>query len=134
MTNFTARHVDGKLCTQATITHDCDHQHDYTVETPERIDALVKTVAQLLPFPVSLEADMGGQFVLQINLGGTAQDDPTNRAGIDPESATTPVWWIDLAAEQQEISALTLDAPPSAVADWIVATVAAHAIAVGVRS
>lgn len=54
-----------------------------------------------------------GQFVLQINLGGTSKDEPRNRAGIDPESTTTPVWWIDLAAEHQEISTLTLDAPPA---------------------
>ena len=131
MTTFTARHVDGKLCTQATSTHDCPRQHDYTVETHERIDALVKTVAHLLPFPVSLEADMGGQFVLQINLGGTAEDDPTNRAGIDPESDTTPVWWVDFAGDSPEISTLTLDAAPSTVADWIVATAAAHGIVRG---
>ncbi|MBN9216228.1 MAG: hypothetical protein J0J04_15745 [Microbacterium sp.] len=134
MTNFTARHVDGKLCARATSTHDCPRQHDYTVETLERVDALVKKVAQLLPFPVSLEADMGGEFVLQINLGGTAEDEPTNRAGIDPESTTTPVWWIDLAVERQEISTLTLDAAPSRVADWIVATAAAHGLDAGVRS
>lgn len=119
MTTFTARHTNGQRCDRATRTHDCPHQHDYTDESATRINVLIHDVANLLPFPVTIDAEMGGTGALQINLGGTPRDDPTNRAGIDPNSDTTPIWWIDLATERQIISALTLRADPAEVAAWI---------------
>jgi len=82
------------------------------------VDELVKRVAARLPFPVGLEADMGGTFVLQIDLGtrgGT--DDPPDTAGIDgPDS----VWWLDIEGGSRTlISDLGFDAGVDVVAEWI---------------
>lgn len=119
MTTFTARHTNGQRCDRATRTHDCPHQHDYTDESATRINALIHDVANLLPFPVTIDEEMGGTGALQINLGGTQPDDPTNRVGIDPDSDTTPTWWIDLATKRQIISQLTLVDSPTNIAAWI---------------
>ena len=64
-----------------------------TEEQPsyETVDAHVKQVAALLPFPVELDADMGGAFVLQIDLGQRGGvDDPHDTAGIDHDDLPTP--------------------------------------------
>lgn len=37
--------------------------------TVPAVDAHVQRVAAVLPFPVELDADMGGTFALQIDLG-----------------------------------------------------------------
>lgn len=81
------------------------------------VDAHVQRVAALLPFPVELDADMGGTFALQIDLGQRGGvDDPHDTAGIDPDS---PRWWIDIeGGEHTYLSNLGLDADPAAVAAW----------------
>jgi len=85
------------------------------------VDAHVERVAALLPFPVQLDADMGGTFALQIDLGRRGGvDDPHDTAGIDPDD---PRWWVDIeGGERTYISDLGLDAEPQAVADWITTT------------
>jgi hypothetical protein len=86
------------------------------------IDAHVQSVAALLPFPVELDADMGGTFTLHIDLGTRGDpDDPPDTAGIDPDPANGPlVWWFDVAGgETSIISTHTLDTPPETVAAWI---------------
>ncbi|SDG78902.1 hypothetical protein [Microbacterium pygmaeum] len=89
--------------------------------TVHPIDARVQQIAALLPFPVQLDADMGGTFVLQIDLGlRGGVDDPHDTAGIDPDY---PRWWVDIeGGERTYISDLGLDADPPAVADWIATT------------
>jgi hypothetical protein len=62
--------------------------------TVTAVDAHVQQVAVLLPFPVQLDADMGGTFTLQIDLGRRGGvDDPHDTAGIDPDE---PRWWVDV--------------------------------------
>ncbi|WP_374008492.1 hypothetical protein [Leifsonia sp. LS-T14] len=70
---------------------------------------------------MQLDADMGGTFVLQIDLGRRGGvDDPHDTAGIDPDD---PRWWVDIeGGERTFISDLGLDANPQAVADWIATT------------
>lgn len=89
--------------------------------TVHAIDARMQQVAALLPFPVQLDADMGGTFALQIDLGRRGGvDDPHDTAGIDPDD---PSWWIDIeGGERTYISHLGLDADALAVADWIATT------------
>lgn len=86
--------------------------------TVAAVDAHVQQVAALLPFPVQFEADMGGTFTLQIDLGRRGGvDDPHDTAGIDPDD---PRWWVDIeGGERTYISDLGLDADPQAIADWI---------------
>jgi hypothetical protein len=90
------------------------------------VDAQVKAVAAQLDFPVTLGADMGGTFVLQIDLGtrgGT--DDPNDRAGIDPTDETTgdgeaPLWWLDIEGGTRTlISDYDITTDPAVVARWI---------------
>lgn len=87
------------------------------------IDARVKQVAELLPFPVELDADMGGTFALQIDLGRRGGiDDPPDTAGIDPDDPNAR-WWVDIEGGiRTHISNLTLDADPRDVATWITDT------------
>jgi hypothetical protein len=89
------------------------------------VDEHVKRVAELLPFPVELTADMGGTFALQIDLGTRGgRDDPPDTAGID---ATDSRWWVDIEGGARSIiSELDLDAPPQRVADWITTTARAE--------
>lgn len=89
--------------------------------TVHDVDAHVQQVAVLLPFPVRLDADMGGTFALQIDLGlRGGVDDPHDTAGIDP---AVPRWWVDIeGGERTYISDLGLDADPQAVANWISTT------------
>ncbi|MDF1480330.1 hypothetical protein PYV02_14690 [Leifsonia sp. H3M29-4] len=84
-------------------------------------DELIKRVAAELPFRVNLEADMGGTFGLQIDLGTRGgQDDPPDTAGIDPGPGAR--WWIDVEGGRESIvSSLGADADPSAVAEWVAA-------------
>lgn len=85
----------------------------------EELDDTVKLVAEQLPFPATLDADMGGTFTLQIDLGGRGGIyDPHDKAGIDPGPGE--VWWIDIAAgERQIMSTLTIKSAPNDVANWI---------------
>jgi hypothetical protein len=86
----------------------------------DTIDATVKQVAELLPFPVELDADMGGTFTLQIHLGRRGGlDDPPDTAGIDPDDPNAR-WWVDIeGGTRTHISDLGLDADPRDVATWI---------------
>lgn len=91
-------------------------------DTPtSTINAHVEQVAALLPFPVELDADMGGTFALQIDLGQRGGvDDPHDTAGIDPDN---PHWWIDIeGGENTSISDFGLNADPAVVASWIART------------
>ncbi|KTR93794.1 hypothetical protein NS220_11155 [Microbacterium testaceum] len=85
------------------------------------IDAHVIDVASRLDFAVELTADMGGTFVLQIDLGTRgALDDPNDRAGIDPTDDDTPFWWIDIDGGTKTIlSTFDIHADPADVAAWI---------------
>lgn len=89
----------------------------------EALDDQVRRVAAHLPFPVSLEedleADMGGTFTLQIELGRRGgPDDPPDRAGIDP--GVGEVWWFDVEGGRESIlSTFSADADPVDVARWI---------------
>lgn len=85
----------------------------------QHIDENVRAVAAKLPFLVELEADMGGTFALQIELGrrGGADDEP-DRAGIDPEKDAT--WWLDIEGGRKTLtSELGHDAAPAEVARWV---------------
>lgn len=83
------------------------------------VDAVVRSVAAELPFPVELEADMGGTFLLQIDLGSRGgPDDEHDRAdlGVEPDA----VWWLNVDHGQTQIeSTLGRDADPVEVARWI---------------
>lgn len=89
--------------------------------TVPAVNAHIQRVASLLPFPVELDADMGGTFALQIDLGQRGGvDDPHDTAGIDPDN---PRWWIDIEGGKQTfISNFGLDSDPAAVASWIAHT------------
>ena len=89
------------------------------------VDEHVKRVAELLPFPVELTADMGGTFALQIDLGTRGgRDDPPDTAGIDAKDSR---WWVDIqGGERSIISELGLNDPPQRVADWITTTARAE--------
>ncbi|MFS0733879.1 hypothetical protein ABC304_03580 [Microbacterium sp. 1P10UB] len=89
--------------------------------TVHDVDAHVQQVAVLLPFPVRLDADMGGTFAMQIDLGRRGGvDDPHDTAGIDPAD---PRWWVDIeGGERTYISDFGLDADPQAVANWLSTT------------
>jgi len=85
----------------------------------ERIDAHVSEVAAHLPFPVELEAEMGGLFTLQILLGHRTADGAPDRAGINPH-ALHATWWIETAeGEIVEESGLLATADPALIARWI---------------
>ena len=86
----------------------------------DALDDHVRDVAARLPFEVDLTADMGGTFVLQIDLGtngGTA--DAIDRAGIDPGD-DGGAWWIEAAdGELVECSDLTIASDVTMIAAWI---------------
>lgn len=86
----------------------------------DQVDAHVREVAALLPFRVDLDADMGGLFVLQIDLGTRgAEDDAPDRAGIDPDEVGA-TWWIETqGGEAVELSWLTADSDTERVALWV---------------
>lgn len=87
------------------------------------VDELVRDVAQRLPFPAVLDADMD-YGALQIYLGEETDEStgrPFTRAGIDPEEPAT-VWWLDLeAGGRQKFSTLDATASVQDVAEWIAA-------------
>lgn len=84
--------------------------------TPATINEHVRDVAEHLPFPVELDADMGGTFTLQIDLGRRGRtDDPRDTAGIDPEPDSR--WWLDIEGGMKtHISQFGVDANPADVA------------------
>lgn len=85
----------------------------------ERIDNHVSAVAALLPFPVDVEADMGGLFALQILLGTRTPDAAPDRAGINPH-ALRATWWIETAdGEISEDSGIPATADPALIAYWL---------------
>lgn len=94
--------------------------------TLDTINEQVRNVAAHLPFPVELDADMGGTFVLQIDLGRRGRtDDPADIAGIDPEADSR--WWLDIEGGMNTyISHLGLEANPAEVATWIAETALAE--------
>jgi hypothetical protein len=90
-------------------------------ELTDRIDAHVRAVAELLPFPAELEADMGGAFVLTITLGirGSLSNDPADVAGIDPEDSELRWWFHTDGGIKNTASPHTLDTDPVLVARWL---------------
>lgn len=89
--------------------------------TIEDVDQLVRNVAELLPIPTVLDADMD-YGALQIYLGEETDEStgrPFTRAGIDPEDSTA-VWWLDFeAGGRQKFSTLDATASAEAVVEWI---------------
>lgn len=94
----------------------------------DRVDDVVREVAEKLPFEVELVADMGGPSMLQIDLGRRGDpDDPPDTASIDP-TVEPVLWMLDVEGGRETIaSPYGLDAEPSDVARWI----ASEAIRVG---
>lgn len=94
--------------------------------TADTINELVREVAARLPFPVELDADMGGTFAMQIDLGRRGQtDDPRDTAGIDPEVDSR--WWLDIEGGMKtHISHFGVDAHPAEVAAWVADTARAE--------
>lgn len=85
----------------------------------ELTDAHVSAVAALLPFPVEVEAEMGGLFTLQILLGTRTANGVQDRAGIDPHEPRA-TWWIESnEGETSEDSGLPATADPALVAHWL---------------
>lgn len=88
----------------------------------EEADQLVSQVAELLPFSVVIDADMGGTWASQIYFGAEIDESTgraQHRAGIDPDDAEA-VWWIDFdGGTRQAISELGAYAPAERVALWI---------------
>lgn len=86
------------------------------------VDQLVKAVAEHLPFPTELYADMGAEnWALQIYFGPRRAGDelPVHRAGIDPDTPN-PTWWTEHDhGEHITISEFGPTAPPQDVAAWI---------------
>ena len=99
-----------------------------TQHTPESVGEHVKQVAALLPFEVKLDADMGGTFTLQIDLGTRGGvDDPPDTAGIDPDDLSEPQWWVDIEGGRRTfISNLGLDSRLSSIAAWVADTAQAE--------
>lgn len=85
------------------------------------MNAHVKAVAALLPFTVTLFADMSGPSMLQIDLGRRGQeDDPPDSASIDPTSIPA-VWIFDVEGGRETVaSSHGLETDPMHVARWIV--------------
>lgn len=82
----------------------------------------VAEVAELLPFPVEVTADMGGTFALYIDLGRRDDGyDTHDTAGIDPNPRNGPlVWWFDFASgEETVLSDHGMDTDPTTVARWL---------------
>jgi len=88
--------------------------------TITQADELVTEVAELLPFPVELDADMayGG---LYIDLGRRGDvDDPHDTVSIDPQVEPT-MWVLDIEGGRDTIvSSLGPAASAAEVSAWIV--------------
>lgn len=95
------------------IGPDGDPAHTY--------DEVVQTVAQLLPFDVILDADMGYTGALFIDLGRRGgEDDPPDTASLDSEVQPV-VWGFDVQGGQETVmSDFGPAADPVEVAHWIV--------------
>lgn len=93
--------------------------HEATQQEIDALDEVVRQVAEQLPFKVQLEADMGGTFVLQAELGRRGGvDDPPDRATIDP--GPDEKWWLDVEGGRESMeSPFGRDADPAEVAQWI---------------
>jgi hypothetical protein len=98
------------------------------MSTIEEVDAATKAVAEQLGLPHTLEADMGGDACLQIDLGARGGPDwPADRAMIVPDEPGA-TWWFDVEGGAASIdSGLTIDTDPAQVAAWIRAQAAQHA-------
>ncbi|MGO1506475.1 MAG: hypothetical protein ACTIKQ_04505 [Microbacterium sp.] len=86
------------------------------------VDEHTQQVAALLPFPVELDADMGGTWALHIDLGRRGgADDPPDTAGVDPDPDNGNLeWWFDVDGGcETVISEHTIHSDPAAVAAWI---------------
>ncbi|MFJ4167798.1 hypothetical protein ACIPY5_19780 [Microbacterium sp. NPDC089698] len=101
-----------------------------TILTVDEADQLVDDVAQLLPFPTALDADMGYTWADQIYFGDQIDEStgrPTHRAGIDPDEEN-PVWWLDFdLGTRQIISDLGPTTSATDVAAWIIANTSGSA-------
>jgi hypothetical protein len=97
--------------------NDIDHEARIAI-----VDAHTLAVAALMPFPVEVEADMGGTFALHIALGSRGNpDDPHDVAGVDPDPDNGPLaWWFDIDGGRESIPfEHTTDTDPTVVARWI---------------
>jgi len=96
-------------------------QLDSNSPSIEAVDTAMRTVATYLPFPVTLEADMGGTFALHLDLGTRGNDDdPSDTVSIDPDDAARE-WYFDVEGGLQTVaSGLDITARPERVARWIV--------------
>jgi hypothetical protein len=86
----------------------------------EVFDRLVIRVAELLPFPVRLEADPSYTGALFIDLGTRgSDDDPHDTASID--ATVEPVVWVfDVEGGRETLlSGFGPSSEPAAVATWI---------------
>ncbi len=86
----------------------------------EALSAIALEVANLMPFPVEVAADMGGNWVTHIELGrrGELDDDPPDRASIDVGAGET--WGFDVDGGVTTImSGFDRNASPADVAQWI---------------
>lgn len=104
--------------------HDDLGEDQQREELIERIDMAARAVASHMPFPVELNADMGGTFALQLDLGTPLdEDDPDDShetAGIDPDDPTLRWWYNADGGEHTVRSPYGPDALPEDVARWIV--------------
>lgn len=100
----------------------------------DEVDKLVTQVAELLPFPTTLDADMGYGWTLQIYFGEETMEStgrPLHRAGIDADDEDA-VWWIDYdGGDRQDISQLGGYTTPKRVAAWIAERVIEARIGLG---
>ena len=89
-------------------------------ESTQVTDGAVRAVAELLPFVVSLDADMSYTGALFIDLGRRGVvDDPPDTASLDAESEPV-VWVFDVEGGSETIvSEFGVDADPADVARWI---------------
>lgn len=87
----------------------------------ERIDTAIEVVAAQLPFPVEVEAEMGGTRALQIIMRDPEADpdDAPDTADIDPDDPDL-AWHLSynggIGAER---APFTIDSDPEDVAYWI---------------
>lgn len=97
----------------------------HTLTTTD-VEALLTDLAQLLPFPTSIETDMGGEgWVPELYFGpiDEASDAPIHRVGIDILTER-PVWLIDL--DQGTRTILLDDVTPDNVRNVAARVLALH--------
>lgn len=103
---------------------------DALLERIDEIDVATQAAAAQLPFPVKIDADMGGTFAFHIDLGTPRDsdnpDDPHAIAGMDPNDENLPWWYSDDGGMRNIESPHGFDTDPKTVAQWIVDQAARH--------